>query len=794
MPAMTAFNRRAFLRYVGYGVGAAAAAPWLPSLSSSAAMAAGAPAVGAWVLPDGAPCWEPLAYPVPLPGDAGDAAGDAARLARYEVRDALTLPAGFAMQVVAQWGDRLTTPGSGPGPGSEPIVFGFNCDYTGLTPIPGQPDHYWLLVNHEYISATPWLQGYAAATARPLPELRLVPLEGDDKGQLQIDGQPLGAFAVDLPVLAQRDAASAGKLRALARAALDDLGVSVLHVCRAADGSFAVVPDAPDHRRITGVRGVNIAAAQPTAATGPAAGLIGTPPGTFCNCSGATTPWGTFLTCEENFQDQVLEEVDPAGARPTFAALPLAGKGGPRELHLPFELEGLGEALDPPLDGRQFGWVCEVDPRDGALRKHTALGRFRHENVALRAEPGQRLAAYMGDDRRGGHIWKFVSLRSVEDPANPRNTELLHEGVLYVARFHGDYTGQWIPLTPATPLARPTPEHYPTGHQWLPLRPRGGAVAVGTLGAKRRQMSPGEWVATVEQFAGKPFEQCTLGDLVRLDPAEEQTLTPRQRWERQQAVLCVDAFLMANAIGGTPTARPEDLEIHPGDHSVYIAFTDSTGSGDGAPDQRVFPDSQGENTRQYGAVYRLAEQDHDPAATRFTWGRFIAAGEAAEGGGGFACADNLVFDPRGNLWMVCDISTVYHNFPVQRDRKAPPGSPRFVGVFGNNAMFMIPTVGPHAGQPRVFAIGPMECELTGPTFTADGRTLLLAVQHPGEMHGGRGLPGSPYPESETRPLRIAARDGALFTQQRTVPIGSNFPAAAPGVLPRPAVVCITRQS
>ena len=253
----------------------------------------------------------------------------------------------------------------------------------------------------------------------------------------------------------------------------------------------------------------------------------------------------------------------------------------------------------------------------------------------------------------------------------------------------------------------------------------------------------------------------------------------------------MDAYAMANAVGGTPTARPEDIEIHPRDGSVYIAFTDTTGSGDGSPDKRIFPDSAGDTSRQYGAIYRLAETDNDPAATTFAWGKFVSSGEAADGGGGFACADNLVFDPDGNLWMVCDISTTVGNLPVDRSKKQDsPGGKAFPGVFGNNAMFMIPTAGPNAGVPHCFAVGPMECEMTGPTFVRNpdgGWTLLVSIQHPGELHGTRRDGGQ-----EVRTMTLAARDGTLFEQRRVVPLGSNFPHGRPDEPPRPCVVCVTR--
>ena len=458
----------------------------------------------------------------------------------------------------------------------------------------------------------------------------------------------------------------------------------------------------------------------------------------------------------------------------------------------PMSLNGMGYAATTPLDGRHYGWVCEVDPATGRMDKHTSLGRFRHENVALRVEKGKPLAAYMGDDRRGGHVWKFVSDGVVEDPEDPANSALLGEGTLYVARFEDDFTGRWIPLTPETPLRRPEPEHCPTHHVIVPARFVGGFVAIGDTDRDNPALEVDRWMKIISSYAEKPFEEATLGDLVRPEPTGDEAEDHRRR----QGVILMDAFAMGNACGGTPTARPEDLEVHPQDGSVYIAFTDATDSSDGSPDERIFPDSRRENSRQYGSIYRLVEDGEgtggDPAATTFTWGRFVSAGTVAESGGGFANADNLVFDPQGNLWMVTDITNTSLNFPttLQGIDGTRAGGKQFPGVFGNNSMFMIPTQGPHAGIPHLFAIGPMECEFCGPTFTEDGKTLILAVQHPGEQFATR---TAENPEQDETFL-IYDREAEPFEQVRTVPVGSNFPSGELGKAPRPAVVCITRDA
>ena len=782
-------DRRRFLSYIGYGATAlVGSGPLLSVLGCASPQVDRVVHPGQWISADGLPLWTSPGYPVPLPGDAGLSSNDRTRLARHDPRDAFVVPEGFRSDILARWGDQF-------GPVDQPerqVTFGYNNDFTGLVPIAGSDNEFWLFVNHEYVSPRAWLaseaeDGRAHATLR---------IRADDAepsifkyGILSINGWdgPEGATA---PLDGMPDSIRAA-VREVSDAALAGQGVSVLRVRRGENGRFEVVAEADDHRRIATQTVQNVALDERGRPdfrfTGPTAPLFDEPPrGTFCNCSGGTTPWGTFLTCEENFQDQCDEEVSPAGTllperRPAFGGWAERVNGQIVEEHpAPFGLLGTGHAASTPLDGRHYGWVTEIDPATGALRKHTGLGRFRHENVALRVEAGKRLAAYMGDDRRGGHVWKFVSDAVARDPADPANHALLEQGTLFVARFEDDFTGRWVPLEPDTPLRTPEPEHCATGHVKVPSRNVGGHVGVGDTSRDHPALEVARWQEIVEQYASKAFDDCTLGDLI--DPEVDP--------EHQTGVITMDAFAMANAVGGTPTARPEDLEVHPVDRSVYIAFTDATDSSAGSPDQRIFPDSKRENSRQYGAVYRFVEDGDDPGARTFKWGRFVSSGEVAEQGGGFANADNLVFDPQGNLWMVTDITTTSQNFPVARDSVdgTQPGGKQFPGVFGNNALFMIPTQGPEAGIPRLFAVAPMEAELCGPTFTDDGRSLILSIQHPGENRGVR----TAERPSEARRYVIHDRDGNPFEQAREVPVGSNFPSTTLGTAPRPCVVCITR--
>ncbi|MDA8016030.1 MAG: DUF839 domain-containing protein [Thermoanaerobaculia bacterium] len=796
------FSRRTFLRYVGAGAATLV-------LGNSNRLLAELPSSRAWVLPDGKPNWKPPAYPVPLPGDPGDAGDDRLRLASYEVIDDLVLPEGFEYEVLARFGDIF-------GPDDSPtrqIRFGYNCDYTGLVPVADQEDQFWLLVNHEYVSARPWLDVYETIYGQRPPTFRLVADHNDPpmfkRGIFSIDGWSFEAFAgnavdVNDPEQWARvpDAVKA-KARANAERILDEVGVSVLRVRRRDDGGFEVVADADDHRRISAFRRHNIPGgpAVHSRFTGPAVPLFDRQPhGTMTNCSGGTTPWGTFLTCEENYYNEVDEDVSPEG-RLIESRKSWYGARGDKvnglyifDNEVPPNISGNGHLLEDRLDGRHFGWVTEIEPTTGHLRKHTGLGRFRHENVTLRVEAGKRLAAYMGDDRRGGHIWKFVSDEVVRNPSDPDTSRLLEKGTLYVARFEPDFTGRWIPLDAETPLRRPEPEQCFSGHMQVPSRFVGGSVSVGNPDRDRPDIEVDNWISIIESFTGKSFEDSTLADLVRPHAGVGSRLSAAEWHRLVNGILAMDAFLMANACGGTPTARPEDLEVHPVDRSVFIAFTDATDSSDGSPDRRIFPDSAMENSRQYGAIYRLIEDggdgaDSDPAATTFTWGKFISSGEVADHGGGFACADNLVFDVDANLWVVTDISTTSQNFPTSRvvTDGTNPGGKTFPGVFGNNAMFMLPTRGAATGLPHLFALAPIEAELCGPTFSDDGQALILSVQHPGEDDATR-RDG----ELEVQRHVVHDRNNRPFEQTRKIPVGSNFPAGDPNTPPRPAVVCIRR--
>jgi hypothetical protein len=654
----------------------------------------------------------------------------------YEVIDDLVLPEGFTYDVIAAWGDPV---------GND--HFGYNNDY--LSFIPTGENEGLLSVNFEYISPRPWLQTYQQIIGKSLP---LKPLESAFQST---EKKAINAFALPAQSPIRQT------ILEMSQAGLKDLGIGVISLRRNSEGRWERTYSNLD-RRITGLSGWMDG--RYLKSTGPAVAIFRKTGqgysdklgdriiGTFGNCAGGTTPWGTVLSAEENFQSYVTEAVYPDGT-------PFS----PGEKPFSANLEGMGNVFG--LAGNKYGWIVEVDPAnpEDYGTKHTWLGRYRHEAVGIRVEASKPLAFYSGCDRRGGHLYKFVSRDKVQNPQDKANSRLLETGTLYAAQFNPDGTGRWIALTPETPVNPNLPSIHVGEMICLPKRPEGGMVPVNND-------------AEIETYRAS-FK--TLSDLY--------TGTP----EEIQGAILIDAHLAASAAGATCTARPEDTEIA-ADGSLFIAFTSGfPDSETGGPDRQVFTGPNGQTPYESGWIMRLVEQNNQPDAKTFQWEMFATGGEVADGGLGFSNPDNLEFDAQGNLWMVTDISTGMQNQPVPMERMNAAGQPMnskdILGIYGSNSLWFFPTTGEAAGTAHLFATGPVECELCGPFFTPDGQTLFIAAQHPGEDHGIR----QDF-AAETRKFAITTPNGKKFTQTRQVPLGSNWPHKQANDPPLPAVVAIRR--
>jgi hypothetical protein len=322
---------------------------------------------------------------------------------------------GYEAQVLLRWGDPLfaDAPEFDPArqtPEAQAKQFGYNNDFVGYTPLPGAADpsaHGLLFVNHEYTNPHLMFPGVV--------EMK--------------DGKPVMKNATK----------ERAEIEMMAH------GATVAEI-RKADGKWALVRDSKYNRRITVATEMQL--------TGPVAGServrTNADPsgrkvfGTINNCSGALTPWGTFVTGEENVHGYFSGKL-PEGHREEAnykrMAIPSAPYAWGR-FHDRFDLS------KEPNEANRFGWVVEVDPLDpnSIPKKRTALGRFKHEGADATVAKDGRVVAYLGDDERFDYVYKFVTAGRF-DPANRAgNLDLYDSGTLHVAKFAADGTVAWLPL------------------------------------------------------------------------------------------------------------------------------------------------------------------------------------------------------------------------------------------------------------------------------------------------------------------------------------------------------------
>ncbi len=321
--------------------------------------------------------------------------------------DRVLLPEGYTHQVVHAWGDpisggRAWDPWAAQTAADQAEQVGMHHDGLYFFPLPlgsGSSTRGLLAVNHEYTS----------------------------EGLLHQTGiDPLSADKVLKSQAAH--------------------GVSIVEIALSGD-RWEVVRPSSLARRLTGYSPMRLA--------GPAAGhpLVRTSSdpggtvvrGTLNNCAMGATPWGTYLTCEENFNQYFGS--GPASAAQTAGqrryGLPSAASSRRWEEH-----DGRFHAGREPNEFNRFGWVVEIDPYDPSSTpvKHTALGRFAHEGATVTLARDGRVVAYMGDDAQNEYVYKFVT-RDAYNPANrAANFALFDAGTLYAARFNADGTGEWREL------------------------------------------------------------------------------------------------------------------------------------------------------------------------------------------------------------------------------------------------------------------------------------------------------------------------------------------------------------
>ena len=321
----------------------------------------------------------------------------------HDLDDRVNVSPGYSSNVMIRWGDPVL-PGasefslSGQTAEAATKQFGFNSDYNGFFPLlPGQSKRVLLAVNHEYTNGLDMFPGYDADSVAP--------------EQVAIE--------------------------------IASHGMSVVEVERANDGSWLYHPTSSYNFRITGET--------PMKLTGPGAGSIYTFTnadatdedvlGMFNNCSCGRTPWSTILTAAENFHQYFANAVNEIRA-PRYG-IPEAGSER--------RWEDFGDRFDvdkEPNEVNRHGYLVEIDPYDPTFtpRKHTAMGRFKHEAPTVTLSDDGRVLVHSGDDQRFDYVHKFISNDRCNAFSRSANLDPLWTGTLFAAKFNDDGSGEWLPL------------------------------------------------------------------------------------------------------------------------------------------------------------------------------------------------------------------------------------------------------------------------------------------------------------------------------------------------------------
>lgn len=556
--------------------------------------------------------------------------------------DDIIVPNGYDYELLIRWGDPLFKDApefdfENQTERAQKKQFGYNNDYVTFLPLGRDRRgraHGLMVVNHEYTNEELMFRSY----------------------------DPLSSSSAELEK---------------ARVAMAAHGMSVFEVVKKpGTGAYRVKKSSHFNRRVTAETKMRL--------TGPAAGhdwlkTSADPTGTVVrgtlnNCAGGTTPWGTVLSGEENFNQYFINAAG-AGDDAKRAAYKRYGFGDSTPS---FGYRGW-ERLDPrfdlskePNEGFRFGYVVEIDPFDPehVPAKRTALGRFKHEGAETALTSDGRPVVYMGDDERFDYAYKFVGSKAMKKGTGPaarkHNLSLLDEGTLYVARFTGD-----------------SPPSEITGDGQLPS----DGEFDGT----------GEWIPLVSGSTS----------FVEGMTAAEVLIRTREAGDK---------------VGATKMDRPEDFEPNPVTGRVYLALTNN--SRRGATGSPGVDEANPRTGNKHGHVIEIDEAGNDPSALTFNWRIFIVCGDPEDPSTYFAgfdksqvspisAPDNLFFDKPGNLWITTDGNALgFHD-----------------------GFFATPVVGAERGHLKMFLTVPKGAEATGPMITPDQKTLFVAAQHPGENDG-----------------------------------------------------------
>ncbi|MEU4339924.1 PhoX family phosphatase [Nocardia sp. NPDC023852] len=529
--------------------------------------------------------------------------------------DAVVIPDGYEQSVVIRWGDPLFADAPAfdfdkQTAAAQAKQFGYNNDFAALLPIEGVANSYLLVVNHEYTTSPHMFRGY------------------------------------------NRDAPTDEQI-AITMAAH---GLTVVEVKGESESGKLVPAFGKYNRRITATTEFEL--------TGPAAGsdLVKTSAdptgtkvlGTFANCSGGLTPWGTVLSGEENF-NAYFANGDKVTESAATARLKRYGVAAGKTVNQWERADKRFDLAQEPNEANRFGYVIEVDPWDPTSTpiKHTAMGRLKHEGATIYVTKNGDVVSYTGDDEKFDYMYKFVSSRKIQPGTGAasmrHNLTILDAGTLYAAKLDGDHADK-IDGTGS----KPSDKGFTGTGQWIPLLETG---------------ADGKGTSLVEGMS-----------------AEEVAVFTR---------------LAADKVGATKMDRPEDFEANPYTGKVYVALTNNDNRGAAG---KPGPDEA--NPRNLNKNGQVLEIEDNHTGTTFTWSLLLVCGDPVAADTYFAgydkaevspisCPDNLAFDPYGNLWISTDGNALK----------------------SNDGLFSVVLDGPNRGETKQFLTVPRGAETCGPVVT-----------------------------------------------------------------------------